>query len=201
MSYSRPAIASKSPFLARWTVAVLLCVIATLGAGPSNAQDSRLALRDVGVTVDEGVYELDARLDVELPEAARKAVESGLTLRLDYEIVVDRVRRFMLDAEVAALVQRYEVSYHALSQRWLVRNLNTGEQGDYGSLDSAMARISELRGLPILDTALLEPGPEYQGRIRAILDLSTAPDAFGWLLFWADDWSAESDWRTWTLRP
>jgi hypothetical protein len=24
---------------------------------------------------------------------------------------------------------------------------------------------------------------------------------FGWLLFWTDDWSAESDWKTWTLRP
>ena len=95
----------------------------------------------------------------------------------------------------------YEVTYHARSQRWLVRNINTGEQDDFGSLDTALARLSELRGLPIIDTALLPAGPDYQGRIRAVLDLSTAPDAFGWLLFWADDWSAESDWKTWTLRP
>jgi hypothetical protein len=182
-------------------VALLLCIFATIRPAAGYAQDSRLALRDVDVTVDEGVFELDAQLDVELPEPARRAVESGLTLRLDYEIVVDRVRRFMPDAEVAALVQRYEVSYHALSQRWLVRNLNTGEHADFGSLDAAVARISELRGLPILDTALVEPGPVYQGRIRAVLDLSTAPAAFGWLLFWADDWSAESEWRTWTPRP
>lgn len=201
MSYSPVAAELKSPFLARWTLQLLLCVIATIGGPAGAADESRLTLRDVAVAVDEGVYELDARLDLRLPEAARRAVESGLTLRLNYEIVVDRVRRYMLDAEVAALAQRYEVTYHALSQRWLVRNLNTGEQLDYGSLDSALMRISELRGLPILDTALLEPGPTYQGRIRAVLDLSTAPDAFGWLLFWADDWSAESDWKTWTLRP
>jgi hypothetical protein len=201
MRYSSPAAASKPSFLARWTLSLLLCVIATLAVPGRAAAQSSLALFDVAVGVDDGVYELDARLEMRLPDDARKAVESGLTLRLNYEIVIDRVRRYMPDAEVAALVQRNEVTYHALSQRWLVRNLNTGEQDDFGSLDAALARIAELRGLPIIDTALLPAGPEYQGRLRAVLDLSTAPDAFGWLLFWADDWSAESNWKTWTLRP
>jgi hypothetical protein len=201
MSYSPAAAASQAPHLARWAFGLLLCVIATFAAPARAADESKLTLREAAVAVDEGVYELDARLELRLPEQARRAVESGLTLRLNYEIVIDRVRRYMPDAEVAALVQHYEVTYHALSQRWLVRNLNTGEQFDYGSLDSALGRICELRGLPILDTALLPPGPDYEGRIRAVLDLSTAPAAFGWLLFWADDWSAESDWKTWTLRP
>ena len=201
MRYSPPAAAPKPPFLARWILPLLLCVTATFAAPERAWAQAALALSDVGIRVDDGVYELDARLELRLPDDARKAVESGLTLRLNYEIVIDRVRRYMLDAEVAALAQRYEVTYHALSQRWLVRNLNTGEQFDYGSLDNALARISELRGLPILDAALVSPGPLYHGRIRAVLDLSTAPDAFGWLLFWADDWSAESDWITWTLRP
>lgn len=201
MSYSPGPVASKPPFLARWVVRGLLCVIATLSGGLEAARAAELALRDVTIGLDGGVYELDARLEMTLPDDARRAVESGLTLHLTYEIVIDRVRRYMLDAEVAALAQRYEVSYHALSQRWLVRNLNTAEQQDFGSLDAAIDRIAELRGLPILDAALVSPGPAYQGRIRAVLDLNTAPDAFGWLLFWADDWSTESDWRTWTLRP
>ena len=68
-----------------------------------RAEAARLDLRDVRVTLDEGVYELDANLDLPLPEDARKAVDSGLTLRLTYEIVIDRVRRYMPDAEVAAL--------------------------------------------------------------------------------------------------
>ena len=161
----------------------------------------KLTIRDVQAALDEGVYELDAKLDLPLPDGARKAVESGLTLRLTYEIVVDRVRRYMLDARVASLEQRYEVSYHALSQRYLVRNLNTGEQQDFGTLQAALDRVSELRGLPVLDKALVADGPVYEGRIRAVLGMNTAPDVFGWLLFWTDDWSAESDWKTWTLRP
>ena len=201
MSHSTAIAASKKPLLRRSGLWLILCFIATSGPLAAHAEQAAFAVRDVRVVLDEGVYELDAHLDFPLPEDARKAVDAGLTLRLTYEIVIDRVRRFMPDAEVAALQQRYEVAYHALSQRYLVRNLNTGEQLAFGSLQAALDRVSELRGLPILDSALVEEGPTYEGRIRAVLDLNTAPDVLGWLLFWTDDWSQESDWAVWTLRP
>jgi hypothetical protein len=200
MSDTPPAATSKSPGISRRARGWALCLIATL-ALVADAAQAALSVRDVVVSLDDDVYELDARIDLTLPDDARRAIESGLTMRLDYEIVLDRVRRYMPDAEIAALTQSYEVNYHALSQRYLVRNLNTGEQQDFGSLQGALDRICDLHGLPILDEALVYKGPVYEGRIRAVLDLSTAPDALGWLLFWADDWSETSDWKTWTLRP
>jgi hypothetical protein len=201
MSYRVSTVPHKSPFLARCAVSLALCFLATVGSPAWSADESRLTVREVVATIDEGVYELDVKVDLELPDAARKAVVSGLTLRLTYEVTVSRVRRYMPDAGIAALEQRYEVNYHALSQRYLVKNLNTGEQQDFGSLQSALDRICDLRGLPVLDTALVSDEPVYEGRIRAVLGMNTAPDVFGWLLFWTDDWSAESEWKTWTLRP
>ena len=201
MSYRVTHLSRKSPYLARCAAWLVLCLIATAGPAAHAEDESKLTIRDVQVALDEGVYELDAKVDLTLPDGARKAVESGLTLRLTYEITVDRVRRYMPDDGIAALEQRYEVSYHALSQRYLVKNLNTGEQQDFGSLQAALDRVGDLRGLPVIDAALVSDGPAYEGRIRAVLKMNTAPDVFGWLLFWTDDWSAESDWKTWTLRP
>jgi hypothetical protein len=201
MNHSVRTAHGKQPLLRRFSVWPMLCLIATMGPLARPAEAAAFVIRDVRISLDGGVYELDANLVMALPDAAQKAIESGLTLRLTYEIVVDRVRRYIPDAEVAALQQRYEVAYHALSQRYLVRNLNTGEQQDFGSLQGALDRVSELRGLPILDTALLAEGPTYEGRIRAVLKLNSAPDVLGWLLFWTDDWSQESDWAIWTLRP
>jgi hypothetical protein len=201
MSYRVSSILRKPPFLARCATWLALCFIATAAPVARAEDESQLTILAAEASLDEDVYELDAKLDLTLPDGARRAVESGLTLRLTYEITVDRVRRYMPDARVAALEQRYEVSYHALSQRYLVRNLNTGEQQDFGSLQAALDRISELRGLPVIDRALMAVGPVYEGRIRAVLGMNTAPDVLGWLLFWTDDWSAESDWKTWTLRP
>jgi hypothetical protein len=176
----------------------LLCFLATLAA-PAFA-DTRLEVVSASVALDEGVYELDARLDLAIPEAGRRAIEAGLTLELDYQIEIARVRRYLPDPEVASLQQRFELSYHALSQRYLLRNLNTGEQQDFGSLQASLDRLAEVRGLPLLDSSLLEPGSTYEFRVRAALNLRTAPDSLGWLLFWTDDWSATSEWFAWTLR-
>ena len=153
---------SKSPYLARCAAWLVLCLIATAGPVAHAEDESKLTIRDVQVSLDEGVYELDAKVDLTLPDGARKAVESGLTLRLTYEITVDRVRRYMPDAGIAALEQRYEVSYHALSQRYLVKNLNTGEQQDFGSLQAALDRVGDLHGLPVIDAALVSDGPVYR---------------------------------------
>ena len=176
----------------------LLCFLATL-AWPAHA-DTKLAVTDAAVAIDDGVYELDARLALGLPEQARRAIDAGLTLHLRYDIEVARVRRYVPDAEVASLEQSYELSYHALSQRYLVRNLNTGEQQDFGTLQSALDSLAEVRGLPLLDSGLLEPGSSYEFRVRAVLTLRSAPDTLSWLLFWTDDWSATSEWYAWTLR-
>ena len=162
--------------------------------------DTSLAVSRAEIDPDDGVYELNAALELQLPADGQQAIEAGLTLQLSYEIEIARVRRYLPDEGVAKLVQSYELSYHALSQRYLLRNVNTGEQSDYGALHAALDRLSEVRGLPLLDSTLLEPGPDYEFRVRAVLTLRTAPDTLSWLLFWTDDWSATSEWYAWTLR-
>jgi hypothetical protein len=176
----------------------VLCILATL-AFPALAE-TRVEMSNAAIALDDGVYELEASLELDLPEDARRAIEAGLTLRLDYEIEIARVRRYLPDEGVASLVQGFELSYHALSQRYLVRNLNSGEQYDHGTLQAALERLSEVRGLPLLDSSLLLPGSTYECSVRADLTLRTAPDTLSWLLFWADDWSATSEWYQWTLR-
>jgi hypothetical protein len=184
----------------RRAAVLLMCFLATSSA-MATIPGMSVEVRSASLSLDQDVYDLDARLDIKLPEDARKAIEDGLTMRLDYEIELSRVRNFMPDATVAELEQRYELSYHALSQRYLVRKLNTGEQQDFGSLQAALDRISEVRGLPVIDSALVEPKHSYEARVRAVVDLNTGSEALRWILFWTDDWSATSEWFEWPLRP
>ena len=176
----------------------LLGFLATL-ALPALA-DTSVAVTSASVAPDDGVLELDARVEISLPDDAQRAIDAGLTLHLNYAIEINRVRRYWPDEGLASLQQSFELSYHALSQRYLVRNLNTGEQHDFGTLQSALDRLAEVRGLPLLDSLLLERGSTYDIRVRAELTLRSAPDSLSWLLFWTDDWSAASEWYTWTLR-
>jgi hypothetical protein len=196
-SHSRIRAPRRSPPFAALGGCLLLCFLATIVAHA----EATLVIRDGELRLGESVYELDTTLVIELDDATRNALESGLTMRLDYEIGISRIRNYLPDDGIASLVQSYELSYHALSQRYLLRKLNTSEQFDFGSLQAALDRLSEIRNLPVIDANLLPPGAAYNVRVRAVLDMGGTPAALKWLLFWTEDWNAASRWYSWTLRP
>jgi hypothetical protein len=196
-SHSRSETRRRSPPFAALGGWGLLCFLAT----PVVHAETTLIIRDAVLRLGENVYELDTNLSLELADDARSAIEGGLTMRLDYEIGISRIRNYLPNDGIASLVQSYELTYHALSQRYLLRNVNTGEQFDYGTLSAALDRLSQIRSLPVIDANLLPPGPAYSVRVRAVIDMGGTPAALKWLLFWTEDWSAASRWYTWTLRP
>jgi Domain of unknown function (DUF4390) len=202
MSNSNAVSRRRVPQLLRCGVMLLLCFLATSALSPVFAE-STAVVRSASLALDaaQDVYELTAKVEIALPEEARKGIEAGLALRVVYEIALTRVRGYWPDATVAELEQTYELSYHALSQRYLVRNLNTGEQQDFGSLQAALEQLGDVRGLPVIDADLVRGDSQYEVYLRAVVDLSTTPAALQWLLFWTDDWSATSEWFTWPLRP
>jgi hypothetical protein len=152
------------------------------------------------VEPSDAVYLLNATIDFDLPAGARLAIREGVPLTLDLEIVVRRGRRFWRDDTIATLVQRYELVFHALSERYLVRNLNSGEQSTFATLDAALDFMRVIEDLPILDRSLLVPDLRYDLSLRASLDVRTMPDTLRFVLFWIDDWRQRSEWYTWSPR-
>ena len=163
-----------------------------------RGRSRHLEIRSAYIEPADSVYQLNATLDLELPEGARQAVREGVPLTLDVEIVVHRARRLWLDDTVATLEQHYELVYHALSERYLVRNLNSDEQTSFATLDAAVDSLRVIANLPILDKTLLLPDVRYEISLRANLDVRTMPDTLRFVLFWTNDWRQRSEWYTWS---
>ena len=164
-----------------------------------SAQE-RIEIRSAYVEASDSIYLLNATIDFELPEGARLAIGEGVPLTLDLEIAVQRGRSYWLDETVATLEQHYELVFHALSERYLVRNLNSGEQSSFATLEAALDFLRVIEDLPILDGALLETKRTYEIGLRASLDVRTMPDTLRFVLFWTDDWRQRSEWYTWSPR-
>lgn len=162
------------------------------------AQVQRFEIRSAYIEPAEGVYQLNATLVFELPEGARAAVREGAPLTLDLEIVLHRSRRLWLDETVADLQQHYELSYHALSERYLLRNLNSGEQASFATMDAALDSLRVVSNLPILDQSLILADARHEISLRAHLDVRTMPDALRFIVFWARDWRQSTEWYTWS---
>jgi hypothetical protein len=180
----------------------LLCCCLGLAAAPAWAQEEdpgRFEVRSASVELEDGVFYLDAWLEYRLSAEAREALEAGVPLRIEIEVEFLRVRRFWFDGSEADLRQTYELQYHAISERYLVLNRNSGEQSSFANLFSALNFLGRVTRLPLIDVALLEPGEPYEIRVRTILSTEDFPGPLQLLAFWRRDWSLRSEWYAWPL--
>lgn len=181
-----------------------LVAAAALAAGVAQAADDvgtgRFQIHTAYSELIDGVYYLNADIEYSLDEPALKALESSLPLTIKVEIELIRDRRFVWDETVAKLEHVDQIAYHPLSQRYLVRELATGEVESFASYRAAIARLGQVSDVPVIDQRLLDPDARYRVRIRASLDLSeySAPLRV-YAKFW-QDWTISSEWYEWVLR-
>lgn len=147
-----------------------------------------------------GVWFLDADIAYGLNDAAFDALDSGLVLDVELTIRLTQRRRIIWDPQFAELKQRYELQFHALTERYIVRNLNSGEQSTYGSLQTALDALGNVRMLPIIDDALLSRGERYNVAMRVVLDIKQLGGPLAMIRFLWNDWRIVGDWVRWRLR-
>jgi hypothetical protein len=184
--------------------AVLVIVIGMLHGAPVLAQqiperEGFFDIRSASTTLRDGVHVLQGRLQLILSDDALDALNSGVPLTIELEFEVIRVRGLWLDARDAALTFQYELEYRPLSQRYIVRNLNSGDQESFATLYSALNNLGRIQGLPVIDDAVLEIGRNYRLRLRARLSTRQYPSSLRLLFFWRSQWQLESEWYEWTL--
>jgi hypothetical protein len=183
-------------------LATALVVLGLVGSQVVVGQEEdpgRFEVRSASVELQDGVYYLDAWLEYRLSTEAREALEAGVTLAIEIEVEFLRSRRFWFDDSEANLLQTYDLQYHALSERYLVVNRNTGEQSSFANLFSALNFLGRLAELPLIDATLIDPEEAYEIRVRTILSTEDFPGPLRLLTFWRRDWSLRSEWYTWPL--
>ena len=183
----------------------LCCLVlaAVLWTRPLQADglEGRFEVRSADLQLKDGVYHLNAHVDLPVSDAVRRGLAEGVPLTMELDLDIERVRQLLPNSRVAELTQRYHLQYNAVSARYILRNDNSGQQQSLSTIEAAIEQLSEVRGLPVLDKALIAPDRRYEANVRAKLDYANVPFSLRVLMFWVNDWHRESDWYTWTLQP
>jgi hypothetical protein len=156
-------------------------------------------VRSASTELVAGVHMLDARLQLVLSSEALNALNSGVPLTIELQMQVIRSRRFYLDAVDAELAFRFELEYRPISERYIVRNLNSGDEDSFATLYSALNNLGRIQRLPVVDESLLVPGRDYRVRLRALLATEQYSAPLRLLFFWRDEWQLKSEWYEWKL--
>lgn len=181
---------------------VTMLVLVAMGAGlaqESIEREGYFEVRSASTQLFTGVHILDARLQLVLSSEALNALNSGVPLTIELQMQVIRVRRFYIDAIDAELAVRFELEYRPLSQRYIVRNLNSGDQDSFATLYSALNNLGRVQGFPVIDEALLDPNKVYRVRLRALLNTQQYSAPLRLLFFWRGQWQLKSEWFEWLL--
>jgi len=178
-----------------------LCVVAlsvAAGRARADALDGVLAVRSAYVNIDHGVFLLHARVEYPQGPAIRNALRDGITLDFDLDVRIERERRLWFNANIVELTLHRQLSYHAVSDRYVVRDVRSGDQDTYATLDEALDTLGKVDGWPILVEPQLDGG-NYTISVRAGVRRGELPASLRALLFWTDDWARQSEWYTWSL--
>jgi len=177
----------------------LLLALLLVAAGSAAAKGKPFEIREASSRLSDGVWFATARVDYQLSDDALEALENGIALTIQLQIEVTRVRRFWTDPKVASLKQNYQLSYQPLSERYVVKNLNSGEQNSFATLFSALNSMGRIVDLPLIDASILEPDAIYELAMRAVLDQDTLPGPLRLIAFWSEGFRLVSDWYRWKL--
>ena len=197
---SRPTVIQRTNLSRRLVIALVAVLFLGTGLAQENIErEGYFEVRSASTQSIAGVHSLDARLQLVLSSEALAALESGVTLTIEMQVQVIRVKRFLVDSVDAELAVRYELEYRPLSQRYIVKNLNSGDQDTFATLYSALNNLGRVQGLPVIDDELLLPDRDYRLRLRAMLNTQQYPAPLRLLFFWRGQWQLQSEWFEWLL--
>ena len=152
------------------------------------------------VNVINGVYQLQVRVSYPINEEDRLALQQGVSLFYDVDLEVTRERRFWTAASIVNLSLRRELSYHSVSERYLVKDpQGIAEPRSFATFEEALADLGTVDGWPILVSAQVTESGNYYVNVRAVVRRGRLTDALRALMFWSDDWQRRSDWYSWSL--
>jgi hypothetical protein len=184
--------------LRRIPAIALILALAGAGLALADALDGVLEVRSAYVNIDKGVFLLHARVEYPDTQSVRDALRDGITLIFELDARVDRERHLWFNATVVDLTLRRELTYHAVSERFLVRDTRSGDQESFPTLEEALTYLGKVDAWPILVEPQLNGG-NYTINVRAGVRRGHLPASLRVLLFWTDDWARMSEWYTWSL--
>lgn len=207
----KPVVARSCPANTGWTgftthlyisrLSRKLALLLWLGLGCQPcAQANGFSIRSVSTHLENKVYQLDANIDYQFSDSALEALRNGVPLIVLLDIKVEQYRAWWFNKTIADLQQGYLLLYHALTEKYIVNNLNSGAQENYEQLSAALNALGKVKNLPILDAHLVNNGAHYLVRLRTRLDLESLPAPMRPLAYISSDWRLESNWYEWPLQ-
>lgn len=176
---------------------LLLCLVCALGLpGQLFADDFQFER----VSLDSGgeFVLLDAHIGYRLNETALEALENGVPLTFVIHIEVREQGAWIWEEDLVELRLRNQVRFHPLSGLYELHDIGNNSRQNFATRNALLSALGEIRALPLVAKAQLQPDTRYNVRIHTYLDIEALPLPLRPLAHVTPSWHLDSD--TWEQR-
>lgn len=176
--------------------ALLAFVFAGLFQSPNlHAKADDFADLDLNLSEDDQSLLLQGQITFNFSKAALEALENGLPLGVETEVIVRPSGKWYWPRPVITLSYKLEIQYHALSQHYLVKAIGDEYPSAFLTLSSALEALGMIDQLALIELQKLDPEEQYEVGVRSILDSESLPVPLRPLTYLSEDWRLRSDWK------
>lgn len=133
---------------------VVGCLLWAFAGAAQAAGDFRVT--DLTPRFETGLLVVDAKLRYELSEKANQALANGLPLIIEQTLRLERHRPMWFNAAMLTQERRYRLQFHALSRRYVLTRLETGESRSFRDQQALLNALGRVEGWPVMRVSALE---------------------------------------------
>ncbi len=145
-------------------------------------------------------YQVDAFIEYNFDDEVLTALAHGVALRIDTYIKVKRERNWLWDPVVRDETVTFQLERLALSDHYLLTNLNSEQKEQFQYLDEALRALGSIKEHFLFDISTIDPSATYIGYLKAELDIEALPPPMRPIAYFSPQWYAESPWYEWLVK-
>jgi hypothetical protein len=146
-------------------------------------------------------YVMDARVDFSFSDTALDALDNGVPLTIEVRVQVRSKGAWIWQRSLLDSRQLYSIRYQPLAELYQVSRLPDGPEVSFVTRAAAIDALGEIEGLNLLPRDRLDPGEQYEVRVKVSLDIEALPLPLRPMAYLRPSWDLSSGWTRWPLEP
>lgn len=184
-----------APVHCRRCLIAIFCLLISAFSSLSAADGISANRAEIRLT-DNG-YQLSASYGINLTYAVQQALSRGIPLYFVGEFSITRSRWYWLDEEIFHSEQTVKLSYNVLTRQYRISRGALFQ--NFASFEDAMNILA--RQSSDIPAETLKKNSSYTAAARLRLDVAQLPKLLQVNALTSKDWSLDSDWYRWIIRP
>lgn len=164
----------------------------------SNAEEIEVEYANTNLISD--AWYLDARINFEFHDDVVEALNHGVDLNIDIDILIKEQRKWLWDKVIKEGVIKFKLEHQPLANLYIVTHLSNYERIQFDDLNLALSYLGNINNYLLLDASMIDTEKKYSGRISARLNVEDLPPPLKPVAYISSRWQVNSNPYFWSFR-